>query len=183
MKTVAGVITVATTVALLCAPALAQDVTFTITDTPQVGPQPSETWWAYERAIYLQNTNAAVAAQLEARGFRRDDTHPDMYVTTHRTLRTDIWGYGWSGWGDKHWARYGYGSHYLDSDINSTLVIDVTSANTGELLWRGVSMREMDFTSSPEHRLKRINKEVRRAFTDYPFGVEATTGRSRISSR
>ena len=108
MITVARVITVSTTVALLSAPALAQEVThqaprgddvaelrtFTITETPRANGTASQPWWVYDRAIYRQNTEAAVAAQLEARGFRRDDAHPDMYVTTHRTLQTDVWGYG-----------------------------------------------------------------------------------------
>jgi Domain of unknown function (DUF4136) len=191
MRTVTRVITISTTVALLCVPAVAQKVTddvrrgdnvselrtFTITDTTRANVQPSQTWWAYEKLIDWQNTNAAVAAQLEARGFRRDDAHPDMYVTTLRTVRTEVWGYGWSGWGDKHWSHYGYGSHYLDSDIDSTLLIDVTSAHSGELLWRGISMREVDFTSNHGDRLERINKEVRKVFKEYPFGLVATTGR------
>lgn len=74
--------------------------------------------------------------------------------------------------GDDDWAHYGLGSHYLDSDVTSTLFIDVTSAESGELLWRGVSMRDLHFTSSPEHGLKRINREVRKVFEDYPFGVD-----------
>lgn len=176
MRTVTRAMTFSTTLALLCTPVIAQERTFTMTEI-RTNVQPSQMPWAYEKSIDQQNTNAAVAAQLEARGFRRDDAHPDMYVTTHRTVRTEIWGYGWSGWGDDDWADYGYGSHYLDSDVTSTLFIDVTSADTGELLWRGVSMRDLHFTSSPEHRLKRINKEVRKVFKDYPFGIVATTGR------
>src|SRR5262245_51512334 len=109
MSTVARIMTVSTIVALFAAPALAQKVTdnvqrsqnlselrtFTITETPRANVA-SQPWWAYERAIDRQITGAAVAAQLEARGFRRDDAHPDMYVTTHRTVQTKIWGYGWS---------------------------------------------------------------------------------------
>ena len=92
MTTVARVITVSTTVALLSAPGFAQKVTdnvqrsqnlselrtFTITETPRANVTASQPWWAYERAIDRQNTDAAVAAQLEARGFRRDDAHPDL---------------------------------------------------------------------------------------------------------
>ena len=204
MTTVARVITVSTTVALLSAPAFAQEITyqvrrgndvselrtFTITETPRtnVTASPwwayeranvtaSQPWWAYERAIDRQDTGAAVAAQLEARGFRRDDAHPDMYVTTHRTVQTEDWKYGWSGWGDDDWSHYGYGSDYLDSTAVSTLFIDVTSADTGELLWRGIGMRHMHITASPKDRLERINREVRTVFKDYPFGMVATTGR------
>ena len=191
MTTVAHVITVSTTVALLSAPAFAQEVTyelrrgadfselrtFSILETPPADVTASQPWWAYERAIDRQNTDAAVAAQLEARGFRRDDAHPDVYVTTHRTVQTEIWGYGWPGWGDDDWGHYGWGSDYLDSTIASTLSIDVTSADTGELLWRGIGMRHMHFKSSPEDRLERIYKEVRKVFKDYPLGTVATSGR------
>jgi hypothetical protein len=187
MTTVAQVIAVSTTVALLSAPAFAQvqrsdDLselrTFTIAETPRTNVTASQPWWVYERAVDRQNTEAAVAAQLEARGFRRDDAHPDMYVTTHRTVQThDVWLYGWSGWGDDDWGHYGFGSDYLDSTVASTLFIDVTSADTGELLWRGIGMRHMHITASPKDRLERINREVRQVFKDYPFGVVATTGR------
>jgi hypothetical protein len=174
--------TVSTIVALFAAPARSQNFselrTFTVTETPRATVTASQPWWVYERAIDRQHTDAAVAAQLEARGFRRDDAHPDMYVTTHRTVETEFWGYGWSGWGDDDWGDYGYGSEYLDSTVASTLFIDVTSADTGELLWRGIGMRHMHITSSPKHRLERINKEVREVFKDYPFGTVATSGRA-----
>jgi hypothetical protein len=191
MANVARIMTVSTTVALFCGPAFAQDVTyevhrgqsfselrtFAISEPPQRSVTASQPWWVYERAIDRQHTDAAVAAQLEARGFRRDDAHPDMYVTTHRTVRTKIWGYGWSGWGDDDWSHYGYGSDYLASTVATTLFIDVTSANTGELLWRGVGMRDMHFSASPKDRLERTNREVRKVFKDYPLGTVATSGR------
>jgi hypothetical protein len=191
MSTVGRLMTVSTMVALFSAPAVAQDVTydvrrsqnlselrtFTITETPRANVTASQPWWAYERAIDRQTTDAAVAAQLEARGFRRDDAHPDMYVTTHRTVETEFWGYGWSGWGDDDWGHYGYGSDYLDSTVVSTLFIDVTSADTGELLWRGIGMRHMHSTASPKDRLERTNREVRKVFKDYPLGTVATSGR------
>ena len=191
MSTVARVMTVSTIVALFAAPALAQKVTynvqrsqrlselrtFTIAETPRANVTASQPWWAYERALDRQNTDAAVAAQLEARGFRRDDAHPDMYVTTHRTVETEFWGYGWSGWGDDDWAHYGFGSEYLDSTVGSTLFIDVTSADTGELLWRGISMRDMHISASRKDRVERINREVRKAFKNYPLATIATSGR------
>ena len=202
MTTVARVIAISTTVALLSAPAFAQDVTYDVgrsqefsalrtfsISTQETAVKP---WWrlatssgpmpAFQRSPWdspfdRESTNAAVAAQLEARGFRRDDARPDMYVTTHRTGETEFWRYGWSGWGDDDWAHYGYGSDYLESTVASTLFIDITSADTGELLWRGIGMRHMHFTASPKDRLERINREVRKVFKDYPLGTVATSGR------
>jgi Domain of unknown function (DUF4136) len=196
MEIVARVITVSTAVALLSAPAFAQKVTydtsraadfsqvrtFSIRQTPPADPYASKTT-AYDSPIVRQNTNAAVASQLEARGLRRDDVHPDVYVTTHRTFQTEYYGYGGPGWGPG-WGYgyggyygYGWGSYYLEPIIVGTLVVDINDAHTGELMWRGLSERDMHPTSSPEHRLKRINKEVYKIFKKYPAGIVATSGR------
>jgi Domain of unknown function (DUF4136) len=190
MTTVARVITVSTTVALLSAPAFAQKVTyelrrgadfselrtFSIRETPPAHVKASQTT-AWDSPIVQEETNAAVAAQLGARGLRRDDAHPDMYVTTHRTFQTEFWGYGWPGWSYGYWGQTGYGSYYVDPIVASILFIDIRSAETGELLWRGISERNMHVTSSPEDRLERINKEVRKVFKNYPLGTVATSGR------
>jgi len=191
MEIVARVITVSTAVALLSAPAFAQKVTydtsraadfsqvrtFSIRQTAPVDPMASKTT-AYDSPIVRQNTDAAVASQLTARGLRRDDVHPDVYVTTHRTFQTEYYGYGWPGWG-YGWGYYGYGygSYYLEPIVVGTLVVDIINAETGELMWRGLSERDVHPTSSPEHRLKRINKEVYKIFKKYPAGIVATSGR------
>ena len=190
MTTGARVILVSATVALLSAPASAQKITydmhrgtdfsqlrtFSIQETPPADIKASQTT-AYDSPIVRQNTNAAVAAQLEARGLRRDDAHPDVFVTIHRTFQTEYYGYGWPGWGYGYWGHYGYGSYYLEPVVVGTLTVDITSTETGELLWRGISERDMHPRSSPEHRLRRINKEVTKMFRKYPSGTVATSGR------
>ena len=189
MRTVARAVAVGVTVALMCAPALAQKVaydfhrnqdfsqlrTFSIRDTPPAGVYASRTT-IYDGPIVRQKTNAAVAAQLEARGMRRDNERPDVYVTTHRTFQTEYVGYGWPGSGWGYWGYYGY-SYYAEPVVVGTLTVDIVKAATGELLWRGVSERDMHTTSSPEHRLERISKEVSKIFKKYPTGTVATSGR------
>ena len=122
MTAVARVVTVSTTVALLSAPAFAQEVTyeihrgqnfsqlrtFSIQPTPPADRRTSQTTW--DSPFVREETNAAVAAQLEARGLRRDDVHPDVHVTTHRMFQTQFWGYGSPGWDYGYWGHYGYGS-------------------------------------------------------------------------
>jgi uncharacterized protein DUF4136 len=196
MTTFARIVTVSATVGLLSAPALAQKVTydihrghdfsqlrtFSIRETPPADVKASETT-AYDSPIVRQNTQEAVAAQLQARGMIRDDQHPDVFITTRRTFQTEYYGYGspgWGGWGYGgygYWGHYGYGSYYLEPVVIGTLIVDVTSAETGDLLWRGISERDMHPTSSPEHRLERINKEVSKMFRKYPAGTVATSGR------
>ena len=189
MTTVARIIAVSATVALLSAPAFAQDVaydvhrgqnfselrTFSIKETPPADVRASRTAW--DSAIDREDTNAAVSAQLQARGLRRDDVHPDVYVTTHREFVTEYYDSAWPGWGYGYWGHYGYGSYHREPVVSSTLFVDVRSAETGQLLWRGISERNFNPTSSPDHHLKRINREVSKMFRNYPSGTVATSGR------
>ena len=193
MTTVARILTISTT-ALLSAPAFAQDVsyevyrgqnflelrTFSIREIPPADFGASRTVW--DSAIDREDTNAAVSAQLQARGLRRDDIHPDVYVTTHREFVTEYYANAWPGWGYGYWGHYGYGSYHAEPVISSTLYVDVRSAETGQLLWRGISDRNFSPTSSPDHRLRRINKEVSKMFRNYPSGTVATSGREMPTS-
>ena len=223
MTIVARIVIVGVAMAALSASALAQKVThdtnraadfsqirtFSIKESPPVDEVAYKTT-AYDSPIVRQNTNAAVAVQLEARGLRRDDVRPDVYVTTRRSFQTayQAWGspgpaWGYPGWGyagcgypdqgypdqgypdrgypDRgcgYWDGYygGYDSYYIQPIIIGTLAVDITSARTGELLWRGISERDMHPTSNPKHRLERINKEVSKVFKKYPAGTVATSG-------
>jgi len=217
MTTVARVFAVSTTVALLSAPAFAQDVTydvrqgqnfselrtFSIQSTAPVTPYRTAPWdtafnlmanapsgvrtyrtAAWDSSFDQDKTNAAVAAQLEARGLRRDDVHPDVHVTTHREFVDESYGYGWwptwgYGYGGHYgyWGDYGYGSYDTGPLVASALFVDIRSSETGELLWRAISKRSWYATSSAEHRLKRINKEVTKMFRNYPSEIVATSGR------
>jgi len=186
MTSVARVMTVSTMVAFLGAPAFAQDVTyevhrgqdfsrvrtFSIRD-PEVKASQRSPW---DSSIVREETNAAVAAQLQAHGLRRDDVHPDVHVMTYRLFDTQFWGYGSPGWNDGFWGHRGYWSYYTDPIVASTLIVDIRSPDTGDLLWRGVAERNMHVTSSWERQLKRINKEVRKIFENYPLGTVATGG-------
>jgi hypothetical protein len=52
------------------------------------------------------------------------------------------------------------------------------NAATGELLWRGLAEKRVHEHSSPEHRTKRVNKEVAKMFEKFPgTGPVATSGR------
>jgi hypothetical protein len=193
MTSVARVVAIGSAVAMLSAPALAQKVTydmnrsadfsqlrtFSIKETPPVDVTASQTT-AYDSPIVKQNTEAAIAAQLQARGLIRNDAHPDVYISTHRTFQTEYAAWGSPAWGYGYWGGYyggGYGSYYLEPIVVGTLTVDVTDADTGELLWRGIARRDMHPTSSPEHRLKRIDREVSKMFKNYPAGTVATSGR------
>ena len=190
MATLARIVAGATVIACVSAPSFAQKVTYdyhrgqdfaelrtySFKDAPPSDAEAHDTT-AYDSPIVRQNTDAAVASQLEGRGMVRDDQNPDVFITTRRAFETKQIVYGSPGWG-YGWGYWGYGPWYSYEEIMGTLTVDVVNARTGELVWRGVGEREMHPMSSPEKRLKRINREVTKIFRNYPATV-ATSGRAK----
>lgn len=193
MNTIHRILIGVAVAALLPATAFGQDITydvgradfqglrtFAFRDSP-TDDSTTEATTAYDSPLVRERTQAAIAAQLEARGLRLDNDHPDMYLTARRTYKTEYsvytsdWGasYGWGlGWG---WAPYytGWGpwygtTTYTDERIIGTLIVDVQNAATGELMWRGLAEKRAHEHSSPDNRTKRVNKEVAKMFEKFP---------------
>jgi len=137
---------------------------------------------AYDSSLVRERTQQAIAAQLEARGLRRDDERPDMYVTTRRVFKTEYttyatdwgpgWGYGWGwSWGPYYtgWGpSYGSTAWYTDERVIGTLIVDVQNAETGRLIWRGLAEKHVHEHASPAHRTRRVNNEVAKMFEKFP---------------
>ena len=62
--------------------------TFAFKATPPMEPVAEKTT-TYDSPLVVERTHAAIAAQLESRGLRRDDQHPDIYIVTHRTYKVE----------------------------------------------------------------------------------------------
>jgi len=162
--------------------------TFAIKNSPVGDSTTDQT--VHDSPLVTERTNAAIAAQLEARGLRQDNAHPDVYVTTRRVYKTETtvygspywydgpywWGglgyaYGWrydplyTGWG----PTYDRGTYYwVDQRLMGTLVVDVENAATGQLMWRGLAEQHVHEHASPEHRVKRVDKDVTKMFEKFP---------------
>jgi len=191
-----GIGIAASVAALLPCSALAQDSydyqrnvnfadirTFAFKETPPMAPDAYKTT-TYDSPLVRERTNAAIAAQLQARGMRRVDSHPDVYVVTHRTYKVDYTYYGPYGWGGP-WGGYGYyggwggwyDGGYAYEELRGTLTVDLEDAKTGALLWRGIETRHVHETSKPAKRDRRVADEVADVFKHYPTGgAVATTG-------
>jgi hypothetical protein len=177
---------------MLSAPALAQKVsydfdasqdftslrTYSFSDSAAGEGDNGES--TYDSPFVRERTNDAIAAQLDARGLRRDDGRPDVRVTARRTFKNEYvsypptgwgWGYpyGW-GWGYPYgWgAGYAYSPGYTEEITVGTLTIDMEDAATGELIWRGVGVKEVHPTSKPEKRARRVVREVAKIFEHFP---------------
>ncbi len=161
--------------------------TFAFKDSPVDNSASEQT--TYESPLLTERTHAAIAEQLAARGLRQVDAHPDIYVTTRRVFKTETTVYANSDWyGPPYWSGglgyaygwaydpyytgwgpvYGGGSYWVDERLIGTLVVDVQNAATGELMWRGLAERHVHEHASPEHRIKRVNKEVNKMFEKFP---------------
>jgi hypothetical protein len=154
--------------------------TYAFKDIPTKETVTSETT-TYDAPFVKERIQEAVASQLEARGMRRDNEHPDVYVVTRQTFETrqDYTVYSPYGWGWGYGWGYGWGPGYTDVQVRDiivgTLTIDLRNAATGELIWRGVGVKTVHPTSKPERRDKRVVKVVAKIFKNYP-GVVATSG-------
>jgi hypothetical protein len=189
MGTVPRVFTMAASILwMVCSAGLAQDSfdinrnanfgairTFAFKATPPMAPYEEKTT-TFDSPIQRDRTYAAIASQLEARGLKRNDEHPDVFVTARRSFYTEYYYYGPYGWGWGPYAPAGYGPYYGSgwagwdtyAELRGVLTVDMLDAKTGELIWRGVENKHVHQTSKPEKRDRRVAEEVADAFKHFP---------------
>ena len=126
---------------------------------------------------------AAIEAELAAKGFRKDDANPDVFVVYHTTFdkQKDIstyrsgygGGYGAYGWGwGGGWAG-GTTTTQVRDILMGTLVIDIADAKKGQLAWRGMGVKEVNVQAKPEKRDKSINEATKKILKNYPPKVKS----------
>jgi hypothetical protein len=121
---------------------------------------------------------AAIDAQMAAKGFTKSEANPDVVVVYHvafdkqKDISTFSSGYG-GGYGP-YGYRYGGGwgggttSTQVRDILVGTLVIDMADAKKGQVVWRGMGVKEVDTTAKPDKRDKSINNAVTKIFKNYP---------------
>jgi hypothetical protein len=156
--------------------------TYAFKDTAPLDKTDYETT-TYDSPFTVERVRAAIAAQLEGRGMKRDDENPDVYIVTRQTFEKmqNYYAYSPYGWGGYGYYGYGWGpgytNIYVEDYVVGTLTIDVQDAATGELLWRGVGTKTVDQDAKPEKRDRKIVKAVNKIFKKYPMqGVVSTSG-------
>jgi hypothetical protein len=160
--------------------------TFAFKATAPLAPLEEKTT-TFDSPIQRERTFAAIAGQLEARGLKRNDEHPDVYVTARRSFYTEYYYYGPYGWGWGPYAPAGYGPYYGSgwvgydtfAQLRGVLTVDLIDAKTGELLWRGVENHHVHQTSKPASRDKHVADEVGDVFKRFPTltgGAVPTSG-------
>jgi len=121
---------------------------------------------------------SAIETQMAAKGFTKSDSNPDVFVVYHMAFdkEKDIstyssgygGGYGAYGWGwGGGWAGGTTTTQVRDILVGS-LVIDLADAKKGQLVWRGMGVKEVNTQANPEKRDKSINSAVQKIFKNYP---------------
>ena len=120
-----------------------------------------------------ERINNAIARGLALRGMRRVDDHPDVYVVPNMTIdqvpQVTAYGNG-PGWG---WGYYGYGGWGITTyDVNylqyNTLVIDMLDPQSGDLVWRGRGVRQVNPRWKPDKIDKEVNEAVAKILRNFP---------------
>jgi Domain of unknown function (DUF4136) len=120
----------------------------------------------------------AIDAELAAKGFTKTESNPDVFVVYHMAFdkQKDIstfssgygGGYGPYGWGwGGGWAG-GTTTTQVRDILIGTLVIDLADAKKGQLVWRGMGVKEVNTQAKPEKRDKSISNAVKKIFKNYP---------------
>jgi hypothetical protein len=104
---------------------------------------------------------------LVAKGLTRDQVNPDLlimyYVGADEDIDVKTYGYEYS-------ARYeGLGSPVdVSAYRKGTLIVDLISADTLELVWRGAAQRTRLEQSTPDEIRARVHEAVKTMFKAYP---------------
>ena len=178
-------VTVALALALAPALLLAQKTTYDYEKTANFP--------AFKTYAFKEGTNvgqplidnrivAAIEAELAAKGLTKTETNPDLFVVYHMAFdkEKDIstyssgygGGYGPYGWGwGGGWA--GGSTHTQVRDILvGTLVIDMADARKGQMVWRGLGVKEINTQAKPDKRDKNIANAVKKILKNYPPKVK-----------
>jgi len=125
---------------------------------------------------------AAIDTELAAKGLTKTESNPDIVVVYHVAFdkQKDISTYS-SGYGGGY-GPYGYGwgggwggtttSTQVRDILVGTLVIDMADVKKNQMVWRGMGVKEVNTTASPEKRDKSINEAVKKIFKNYPPKVK-----------
>ena len=112
-----------------------------------------------------------VDAQLAAKGWTQVPSNGSASITAFRstheqpTLETFYNGFG-GGWRWRGGGGMGMSTTTTDNIKVGTLVVDIFSSQTKQLLWRGTE--SADLSNSPDKNAKSLAKDVNNLFKHFP---------------
>jgi Domain of unknown function (DUF4136) len=133
----------------------------------QKSPHPAKGFWD-------QRITDGVDKQLAAKGFKKVDSNPDVWVAYSNSLKdqkevvgTDYgfgpgWGWGW-GWGGPGISTVQYNTYVTKE---GTLVVEMADAKDKQLLWRGSATDTISDNS--DKNIKNLDNALNKLFKNYP---------------
>ncbi len=127
-------------------------------------PHPAKNFWN-DRIM------DAIDKQLQAKGFTKVDSNPDMWVVYSNSIKDQKqvvgtgynmgpgWGWGW--WGGPSSVTY---NTYVTKE--GTLVVDIADAKDKNLLWRGDATDTI--SDNTNKNINNLNKAVEKLFKNFP---------------
>ena len=144
-----------------------------------------------------KHIRGAVEGELDRRGYRQVTSGtPDFRITyqvvaQERATAVGSYGYGgYYGYGRSHFgghhgfrgyrgrffSPYGYGysgagyggAGRVREYLRGTLVLDITDARTGEVIWRGWASKSLHLDPRPEKVRMYVDKAVAEMLADFP---------------
>jgi hypothetical protein len=113
----------------------------------------------------------AIEAALVAKGLARVEASapPDVLVAYHASFENNLEIAGSThGWGPFGLGGDRWGAARVQPVVVGTLVVDISDARTGAIVWRGLASSDIRPTDKPEGRDKKIAKATEKMFKNYP---------------
>lgn len=125
--------------------------------------------------ITMRKVKFAVDKALQAKGMQPVNTNPDVYTAWHGAINgkmslqtiSSSYGYGWGWYGPG--MGMGTSTTYVNEWDEGTLLVDVISGSTKELIWRGSAQAELSGTQqNPSEGQDQLNQVVARLLAPFP---------------
>ena len=154
--------------------ALAQNVTY---DFDRAANFSSYKTYAWTRGTELTDelnharVVRAIDATLVVKGLARVEpsANPDVLVAYHASFDRNLEITGSTqGWGPFGLGGDRWGSARIQPLLVGTLVVDISDARTGAIVWRSLASSDIRPTDKPENRDKKIAKATEKMFKNYP---------------
>jgi len=127
-------------------------------------PHPAKNFWN-DRIM------EAIDKQMQAKGFTKVDSNPDMWVVYSNSIhdQKQVVGTGYNygpGWGWGYWGGPNTVTYNTYVTKQGTLVVDIADAKDHELLWRGSATDTISDNSNKN--INTLNKAVNKLFQNFP---------------
>ena len=127
-------------------------------------PHPAKNFWN-DRIM------DGIDKQLQAKGFTKVDSNPDMWVVYSNSIhdQKQVVGTGYNygpGWGWGYWGGPNSVTYNTYVTKQGTLVVDIADAKDHELLWRGSATDTISDNSNKN--INTLNKAINKLFQNFP---------------